>query len=252
MLSAVSRWLPAAFEAHWLNPLLFSWPIDREALTPFLPDSLEIDSWRGAAYISLVGLRLESARVLGVPAPIAGYDEVNLRFYVRRVTDGNDSCPGVVFVRQIVPHRITAVAARMVYGEPFVAAPVSHEFGVAEPEGSQCGRRVSYECVHAGRAQRFWAETGSKEQTFAARGSLDEFLTARYWGYNGKPGGRTRAYQLARPEWQLCQVSGWGVDRDLGEPYGEPFTTVMRGEPALVLLATGSRAAVGWPARLAV
>ncbi len=253
MLSAISRWLPAPFEAKWLNPLLFSWVIERAALAPFVPEGLEVDCWRGDAYISLVGLRFESVRVLGVPAPVAGYDEVNLRFYVRRRFAGDDGhCPGVVFVRQMVPNRATALAARAMYGEPFMAVWVGHEFSPPETGFGAHPRRVAYQWDYGGRKRGFWAEVGDMAPTPASPGSLDEFLTAKYWGYNGKPGSPTRTYRLTRPEWRLCGVARWGVDCDAGEVYGEPFATVMREEPASVLLATGSRAAVGWPSRLSV
>lgn len=251
MLSGFSRWLPAAFEANWLNPLLFSWVIDREALAPFLPDGLDIDCWGGNAYISLVGLRFESPRVLGIPAPVPSYDEVNLRFYARRSMGAGDRCPGVVFVRQMVPHRATALAARILYREPFVAAQVSHRFSERESEHAEYPPRVAYEWERRGRKLEFWAEAEPSEQTLAAVGSLEEFLTVRHWGYGGKPGSRTRTYQLTRSEWQLRQVSRWGVDGDLGQTYGEPFATVMRDQPASVLLATGSHAGVGWPSALA-
>ena len=246
------RFLPPAFRSHWLNPLLFSWPIDREALDPLLPDGLEIDHLQGQAYMSLVGLRLESIRVFGIPAPVSSYDEINLRFYVRRKDGGSDRCPGVVFVRQMVPHRLVALAARSMYGEPFFATRVSHEFGSSTHDGAPGPQRVAYLWEHGGRSRQFWAENESGGRTWAEPGSLDEFLTKRHWGYNGKPGTRTKAYQLTRSEWPLLEPSRWDIDGDAGEAYGEPFAGVMRDAPASVILAVGSRAEAGPPTTLAI
>ena len=234
-----------------MNPLLFSWQIDQKALQLLLPDGLQIDSWHGKTYISLVGLRFESTRVLGIPSPVSSYDEINLRFYVRREMDEGNHRRGVVFVRQMVPHRVTSLMARIVYGEPFTTTPVSHQFSFSGPGGGEHLQRVAYRWGLSGQTHHFWAEIDSRVSHLPEAGSLDEFLTNRYWGYNGKPGTRTRAYQLTRPEWPLLQPCRWDVDHDAGEAYGEPFATVMRDSPASVLLAPGSQAAVGLPTTLA-
>ena len=243
--------MPSAFRADWQNPLLFSWPIDREALEPWVPDGLAVDCWGGSAYISLVGLRLDSIRVLGIPTPIASYDEVNLRFYVRRRSDECDPRPGVVFVRQTVPHRFVSFMARFVFGEPFVAAPVSHRFCESETDFGKLLRRVAYQWRHGGRARQFWAEIARSDTTPAAPTTLEDFLTSRYWGYNGKPGTRTKTYQLDRPAWALREISRWEIDSDVGDVYGDPFAAAMRDQPASVILATGSRASVAFPTALA-
>ena len=249
MLSAVGRRIPPAFAANWLNPLLFSWPIDREALASFLPDGLEIDSWGGNAYVSLVGIRFEAIRVFGMPAPVASYDEVNLRFYVRRKALAGDSWPGVVFIRQLVPSRVTAWCARVIYAEPFEFAAVGHHFDSPGHDGADATCRVAYHWDCRGHRQKFYAETAAAP-ALPATGSLDEFLTARHWGYNGKPGTRTRAYQLTRPPWPVRQTSRWELDCDVDAVYGEPFAGAMRQPPASALLAAGSRTAVSLPGRL--
>ena len=141
--------MPAALTANWINPLLFSWPVDDAVLEPLLPSGLVIDHWQGRAYISLVGLRFEGLRVFGVPVLPRRYDEVNLRFYVRRPGDGDEERPGVVFIRQIVPHRLTALAAQVMYGEPFTVARTGHEFeGIG---GRRIGFTPAYCLLLAGR-----------------------------------------------------------------------------------------------------
>ena len=241
--------MPAALTANWINPLLFSWPVDDAVLEPLLPPGLVIDRWQGRAYISLVGLRFEGLRVLGIPVLPRRYDEVNLRFYVRRPVDGDDEQPGVVFIRQLVPHRLTALAARVMYGEPFTAAPTGHQFDGLQTDESESRRRVAYHWQHGGRRQRFWAES-DQTPTYANPGSLEEFLTARYWGYNGKTGSRVRAYHLTRPAWPVCRASRWGIDCDFSEVCGGRLIEAMGKAPASVLLSAGSRTAVSLPVGL--
>ena len=259
--------LPPFLTAAWRRPLLLSWPIPADALLPLLPAGLALDCWQGRAWISLVGLCFADTRIFGIPAWPRRYAEVNLRFYVRRTVaddaaagydapgygapDDNRPAPGVVFIRQIVPHRITAFAARRLYGEPFVHRPVQCQ---TDPAGA-----VAYRWRGAGAA----AATGRRWHTFQARpsavadappavaapGSLDEFLTARYWGYHGKPGGTTRAYQLTRSPW-LLQPAAARIDADLTSEYGAVLAAAMSRPPASALLASDCRARIRLPRRL--
>ena len=256
---------PPFLTAAWRRPLLLSWPIPADALLPLLPAGLALDCWQGCAWISLVGLCFADTRIFGIPAWPRRYAEVNLRFYVRRTAaddyapdddyDASDCrrpAPGVVFIRQIVPHRITAFAARRLYGEPFVHRPVQCQ---TDPAGA-----VAYRWRGAGAA----AGTGRRWHTFQARpsavadappavaapGSLDEFLTARYWGYRGKPGGTTRAYQLTRSPWLLQPAAAARIDADLTAEYGAVLADAMSRPPASALLASDCRARIRLPRRL--
>ena len=239
--------MPPVFGADWRNPLLFSWRIDDAALEPLVPEGLKLDRWDGSAYVSLVGLRIENPKLFGIPSPFGDYDELNLRFYVRRNT-GNCDGRGVVFVRQVAPHRITALAARLGYGEPFVVGRIQHRFDGIDSDSSGRGRRVEYAWQQDAQERRMWVEA-SIPGTLAEPGSLEEFLTARHWGYNGKPGRRPRAYRLTRPEWTIAAASDWGIE--LGDSRSDgKISDAMGKPPASVVLASGSHAEVGLPHRL--
>lgn len=218
-------------------------------MEPLLPPGLVIDHWQGRAYVSLVGLRFDNVRVFGVPAPRGAYDEINLRFYVRWRAGDMDSRPGVVFIRQLVPHRLTALAARAMYREPFETAPTGHAFHGGDAAGAALAACVAYHWDEKGRRQRFWASADEAPMN-TAPGSLEEFLTSRYWGYNGKPATGVRTYHLTRSNWQVRHAFQWGFDCDFSEVCGGCFNEAMRKVPASVLLATGSRAAVSLPVAL--
>ena len=64
--------------------------------------------------------------MIGLPIPLhRDFEEVNLRFYVRRKS-ANEWRRGVVFVRELVPRRAIALVARLFYGEPYLALPMRH------------------------------------------------------------------------------------------------------------------------------
>jgi len=218
-------------------------------LESLLPPGLVVDHWQSRAYISLVALRFDNVQVFGVPVPQRAYDEINLRFYVRRRVGDEDGRPGVVFLRQLVPHRLTALAARVMYGEPFETAPTGHEFYPCDAAGRILADCVAYHWDEKGRRQRFWASADEAPMN-PAPGSLGEFLTSRYWGYNGKPAAGARTYHLTRPDWKVRQASRWGIDCDFSEVCGGRVAEAMGKAPASVLLATGSRTAVSLPVTL--
>jgi uncharacterized protein YqjF (DUF2071 family) len=61
--------------------------------------------------VSVVGFRFLDTRVLGVRVPWhSHFDEVNLRFYVRRRLPDGELRRGVVFVRELVPRPGSPVA----------------------------------------------------------------------------------------------------------------------------------------------
>src|SRR6266699_1116460 len=104
--------------ARWSNLAILTWEVPPALLEPHLPAGLELDRRDGAAFASLVAFDFLDTKVLGVPWPgFRNFPELNLRFYVRY---GNQR--GVVFVREFVPKRFVAWAARTLYNEPYRAA----------------------------------------------------------------------------------------------------------------------------------
>ena len=77
---------PAAFlTARWVHLVMLNYEVDPAVLQPFVPAGVELDDWQGRTLASMVGFNFLDTRVLGVPIPFhRNFEEVNLRFYVRR------------------------------------------------------------------------------------------------------------------------------------------------------------------------
>jgi uncharacterized protein len=87
--------------AEWRKLALFNYTIAPEALQPFMPYGTELDLWNGKCYISLIGFMFKNTRVLGLPIPgHINFEEVNLRFYVKRKVNG-EWRRGVVFILRV-------------------------------------------------------------------------------------------------------------------------------------------------------
>jgi uncharacterized protein YqjF (DUF2071 family) len=107
--------------AEWRYVAVLTFDAEPALLKPFVPRGTELDAYHGRALISLVGFRFLHTRVLGFRIPFhQHFDEVNLRFYVRREV-GGELRRGVTFIRELVPRRLVAFVARLAYNEPYLA-----------------------------------------------------------------------------------------------------------------------------------
>src|SRR4029077_18791713 len=121
--------------AEWQYLAMLNYEVDSGMLLPFVPAGTELDRWKGKVFASLVGFRFLKTKLLGfLPIPVhSNFEEVNLRFYVRRQA-GSEVRRGVVFIRErgvfireLVPRRAISFVARTFYNEDYVALPMAHE-----------------------------------------------------------------------------------------------------------------------------
>jgi uncharacterized protein YqjF (DUF2071 family) len=224
--------------AEWHNLAMLNFEIDPKVLRPFVPAGTELDNWQGRTFISVVGFLFLNTRVFGVAIPFhRNFEEVNLRFYVRRkASDGWRR--GVVFVKELVPRAAIALTARVVYGENYVAVPMNHHID-GEDAGGETARTVSYSWRFRGRENRIELTVqGNAEE--APDGSDAEFITEHYWGYARRRGGRTMEYRVEHPRWRIARASSARLDCDVGGLYGNQFVEFMNAPAASAFLADGS------------
>jgi uncharacterized protein len=113
--------------AEWRQLAMLNYEIAPALLEPRLPTGTELDLWNGKTLVSVVGFRFLNTRVWRIAFPFHGnFEEVNLRFYVRRKADDGWR-RGVVFIKEIVPRAAIAFAARKFYNENYVALPMDHK-----------------------------------------------------------------------------------------------------------------------------
>ena len=119
---------PAKFlSAEWRYLAMLNYEIDPACLLAYVPNGTELDSWNGKTFVSVVGFLFLKTKVMGWSIPFhTNFEEVNLRFYVRRL--GPEGWRrGVVFIKEIVPKPAIAAVARLIYNENYVAMPMRHE-----------------------------------------------------------------------------------------------------------------------------
>lgn len=218
---------------------MLNYEIEPAVLRSFIPAGTELDSWQGRTYISVVGFQFLQTRVWGLPLPFhRNFEEVNLRFYVRRkAADGWRR--GVVFVKELVPRGAIAFVARAFYNEPYVALPMSHQIEATDG----IVRLARYAWRFNGREQALKLVTRSLAQTIAA-GSEAEFITEHYWGYNTQRTGATLEYQVEHPRWRVYEAAEASLDCDVSLLYGRQFVSCLEAKPVSAFLAEGSAVTV--------
>ena len=113
-------------KAEWRKLALANYIIDKKLLDKYLPIGTELDLWKGNCYVSLVGFMFVNTKLLGLKIPFhQNFEEVNLRFYVKRFDNG-ELKRGVVFIKEIVPKRALTFVANTVYNENYETLPMEH------------------------------------------------------------------------------------------------------------------------------
>ena len=87
----------AFLTAEWRWLVMLNYELAPALLAPFVPRGTHLDLWDDRALVSVVGFRFLDTRVVGVPIPFhRNFDEVNLRFYVRRELPDGETRRAVV------------------------------------------------------------------------------------------------------------------------------------------------------------
>jgi hypothetical protein len=234
--------------AEWRYLAMLNYEIDPAVLRPYVPEGTELDAFEGRYFVSMVGFLFLNTRVLRVPIPFhRDFEEVNLRFYVRRKAAG-EWRRGVVFVKELVPRRAIAWTARALYGENYEAVPMTHAIQT-DSDGSMGG--VEYSWRFAGRENRI-ALSVSGEPRDIAEGSQEEFITEHYWGYARRRRRSTVEYEVEHPRWRVWSATDAKFECDIPALYGASFVEALDGPPTSSFLAEGSKVAVYRGTRLIV
>jgi len=224
--------------AEWRDLVMLNYECDPGLLRQFVPSGTQLDPWSEKTFLSLVGFRFLKTRVCRFSLPFhRNFEEVNLRFYVKR-SEGDRTRRGVVFIREIVPRRLIAAVARTLYNERYLALPMSHEI---VRDGS--GLAVEYAWKSGGSQNRIKL-TAKGEPSLPEAGSHEQFITEHYWGYAAQRDGGCVEYQVQHVPWKVWTAVDSSFEGDVEELYGKELKAVLKFPPASALLAEGSAVSV--------
>jgi len=220
--------------AQWKDLIMANYAVEPDLLSGRMPRETSLDLDDGKCFVSLVGFMFLDTRVLGLPVPFhINFEEVNLRFYVKRETRG-EVRRGVCFVKEIVPRRAIAAIARGLYGEPYECWKMGHQ---------RTDTEIEYTWERGSNSNKVRVKVGESQGVPSAN-SHGEFIIEHYWGYTARSGGRVDEYKVEHPKWELFSVSDFEINVDFGAVYGGEFAFLTDAKPYSVLLAKGSDIAV--------
>jgi len=219
--------------AEWRNLLMLNYTVDPALLRRFVPAGTDLDQHAGRTHVSLIGFEFNKTHMFGCAVPFhQSFEEVNLRFYVRR-----GARRGVVFIRELVPKFSVTTVARFVYGENYSRVLMSHRI---ESDSGGIGAEFSWGA--GGRRCSISAEIRG-ESYLPAEGSLSQFITEHYWGYAVRAG-KTVEYKVEHPQWMVRDAQTAEFSGNAGKYYGPDFARVLAGSPNSAFLAEGSAVTV--------
>jgi uncharacterized protein YqjF (DUF2071 family) len=221
--------------AEWRDLVMLNYEVSPQLLQPYVPRGTELDSFESKTFVSLVGFRFLNTKLFGIlPVPFhTNFDEVNLRFYVRR-DDAGTNKRGVVFIREIVPRRAIALVARLSYRENYVALPMKHKVAT-----NNATVTADYQWKLNGQWCRLHAQA-AQPSIQPAEGSLEQFITEHYWGYAAQPGGGCKEYQVVHVPWRVWTAADAAVDGNCEPLHGADFSRILNRQPDSAFIADGS------------
>ena len=214
---------------------MINYEVNSQILEKYVPKGTEIDFFNGKCYVSFIGFLFENVRVLGMKIPFhSDFEEVNLRFYVRRFENGVWK-RGAVFISEIVPKHAISFVANTFYNERYQTLPMKHTLKVNEN---------SREFIYQWKIKNKWNKIHVKTNKNPIAIEVDseaEFITEHYFGYTKINENATFEYQVTHPRWQQLEVINNTSEIDFEGVYGSEFAFIKELKPASVFLAIGSK-----------
>lgn len=223
--------------AEWRYLLMINFEVDPAVVRPLVPRGTELDFWEGKTFLSMVGFRFLNTRVRGWAIPFhVNFEEINLRFYVRRRAEEGWR-RGVVFIKEIVQRPAVTALARWIYNENYVTCRMRTRLRPPSENG-ELGE-VEYSWRGPWQWNRMSAAFGGS-LLLPKPGSEEEFITEHYWGYTRQRDGSTMEYRVAHPQWRVWSATGAVFECDTAAFYGPQYAACLNSKPTSAFVADGS------------
>jgi uncharacterized protein len=179
----------------WHDLLFAHWPLAPEILKPLIPPSLEVDTFKGHAWLGIVPFRMSGVRLRATPSipGLSAFPELNIRTYVH-----SGGKPGVWFFSLDATNSIAIAGARIFFHLSYFRAKMK----LAKENGwiFYHSHRIHRGAPAASLKTRY-QPTGAP--FVAAPGTLAYWLTERYCLYSGDSSRRVYRAEIHHAPWPL-------------------------------------------------
>lgn len=224
--------------AEWRKLIMVNYTIDPKILEPYVPKGTTLDLFEGKYYVSLIGFMFKNTKLLGIKVPFhVNFEEVNLRFYVKRFEDGKER-RGVVFIKEIVPKAAITFVANTFYKEKYETLKMKHIWQEINKD-----LEVGYQWKKNGVWNHIKVNAENKQLTIKQNSEV-EFIAEHYWGFSKNSEIQTTMYEVQHPKWKCYPVKETTINVDFKTTYGNDFAFLSGEKPASVFLLEGSEITV--------
>ena len=183
-----------AYYQEWNDALFLHFRVDEKNLQELVPAEIELDTFQGKTYVSVVCFRMEQIRPIHLPAVgfLSNFYEINVRTYVKK---GDKA--GVYFLNIETEKAFSAWVARTLSGLPYEKSII---------------KRTNRGYTNANSQKNFHLDVGFNiSSRIEDKTPFDLWLTERYCLYL-KHNNNLYRYQIHHREWQLNSVKLYNVD----------------------------------------
>jgi len=221
---------PWRWEQLWADLLFMHWPVPAHALRPHVPARLDLDTWDGSPWVSLVAFRLKRVRRRWLPSLglVANILELNLRTYVRYRGE-----PAIYFLSIHADSRLAIALARLLTPLPYRLARMGYH-----RDGADC----RFQCSRLHGPLLDVCFTPHAAACHPRPGSPAEWLLERYGLYAAGSQGNPVRTVVEHAPWQVQDVAVHLTANTMGEPWGLRLSH----DPELSHYSPGLQAHV-WP-----
>jgi uncharacterized protein YqjF (DUF2071 family) len=224
--------------AEWRKLSFANYEVNPSFLSKYVPPGTELDLWEGKCFVSLIGFMFLNTKILGIKVPFhINFEEVNLRFYVKRF-ENNTWKRGAVFIKEIVSKPALTFVANTLYNEHYQTLPMRHHW-----EENSKNRVVEYQWKK-NKAWQSFKVCATLTATEIEKESETEFITEHYWGYAKVNDNVSNEYEVTHPRWKEYKVEKFEIKVDFGMVYGADFEFLNHLVPSSVMLAEGSEISI--------
>lgn len=199
-------------EQEWSNLCFLHYAIDPNILRERIPAGMELDTYEGQAYLSIVPFHMKKIRLREMPSLLSmRFGELNLRTYVTY-----EGRPGVYFYSIDADSWLGGQLAQLMYHLPYYDADIS----LVENEN-----QFEFHSVRHGRGPvgEFSCLYRPISEVFEAQaGTLDAWLTQRYSLFSTDSVGRIYRGDIEHGSWQLQRAEATIPCNTLFEAVGLP------------------------------
>ncbi len=192
---------------QWHYLLFAHWPVPEATLWPHIPAELEIDTFKGQAWLAVVPFLMRNVRLRNTPAVpgTSDFPELNVRTYVKR-----GGKPGVWFFSLDAANSLAVMVARAWFHLPYFRARMRCEglSGWTEYESKRIHRGAD-PAIFGSR----YRGVGKAFQT--KPGTLEHFLTERYCLYSLTAKGQLLRGEIHHPPWELQMAEAEIADNSM-------------------------------------